>query len=358
MNVAGTRRAERTGPERSSKKADRGNGFPLPDQQSEEKPGLSRGRAVALVLLLGCGVSLGCAPSAPRSAASTPSAVSAPAAGAPRGSLVIVGGGPIPDAILDRFVALAGGAGRARIVIYPMASESADAGVELAADFKKRGAEAERIVLTHQQADGEDAARRLDGVTGIWFGGGDQVLLTKALLHTRVEAAIRRRYQDGAVVGGTSAGAAVMSTPMITGDEKHLGGKRPPSKDSTDAWMTIARDDVVTEAGFALLPGAIVDQHFLRRRRHNRLISLVLENPTLVGIGIDESTALEVPPAGPWRILGESAAFVVDARGARVTPVDAPALGATGVKLSILPAGSTYDLASGTPTLPEAGSKP
>jgi cyanophycinase len=254
-------------------------------------------------------------------------------------------------------VALAGGAGRARIVIFPMASESADAGLELAGDFKKRGAEAERIVLTHQQADTEDAARRLDGVTGIWFGGGDQVLLTKALLHTRVEAAIRRRYEDGAVVGGTSAGAAVMSTPMITGDEKHPGGRRPPAKDSADAWMTIARENVVTEEGFALLPGAIVDQHFLRRRRHNRLISLVLENPSLVGIGIDESTALEVPPSGPLRILGESAAFVVDARGAKVTPAGAPALGASGLRLSILPAGSTYDLATGVATLPESRSQ-
>lgn len=274
---------------------------------------------------------------------------------APKGSLLIVGGGPIPDEILDRFVALAGGRGRARIVIFPMASSSADAGVELAGDFRRRGAEAERIVLTHQQADSEDAARRVEQATGIWFGGGDQVLLTKALSHTRVEAAIHRRYGEGAVVGGTSAGAAVMSTPMITGDEKHPGGKRPPPKDSEDAWMTIARENVVTAEGFALLPGAIVDQHFLRRRRHNRLISLVLENPRLVGVGIDESTALEVEPGGVWRVLGESAAFVVDARGAAVTPSGAAVLGAGGVRLSILPAGSTYVPATGQATLPETG---
>ena len=86
-----------------------------------------------------------------------------------------MGGGPIPDAIVERFVALAGGRGRARIVVFPMASEYPDAGVEIAEDFRKLGAEAERIVLTHEQADTEAAAARLDGVTGIWFGGGDQV---------------------------------------------------------------------------------------------------------------------------------------------------------------------------------------
>jgi cyanophycinase len=338
MSVAVSSRVGRKRSETSSKKADLRDGFPVPDLQST---------AAGIVLMVAVAVlaAPGCATTAPRGAVTTTAA---------RGSLVIVGGGPIPDAILDRFFELAGGAGRARIVVFPMASESADAGVELAADFRKRGAEAERIVWTHEQASSEDAAKRLDGVTGIWFGGGDQVLLTKALLHTPVEAAIRRRYAEGAVVGGTSAGAAVMSTPMITGDEKKPGGSRPPAKDSTDAWMTIARENVVTTEGFAFVPGAIVDQHFLRRRRHNRLISLVLENPSLVGVGIDESTALEVPPSGPWRILGESAAFVVDARAARITAPGAPALGAAGVTLSILPAGSTYELASGKATLPAA----
>ena len=246
--------------------------------------------------------------------ASTTASAPVPAAPRPSGSLLIVGGGPIPDPILERFVALAGGKGRARIVLYPMASEDADAGLELAEDFRKLGAEAERIVLTREQADTEAAARRLDGVTGIWFGGGDQAKLTAAIGHTRVEAAIHARYLAGAVVGGTSAGAAVMSTPMITGDERKPGGARPPAKDSSDAFMTIARDDVVMIDGFGMLPGVIVDQHHVRRRRGNRLLSVVLEHPELVGIGIDESTALEVGPAGPWRVIGESAAVVYDAR--------------------------------------------
>jgi cyanophycinase len=269
------------------------------------------------------------------------------------GHLLIVGGGPIPPEIIRRFVDLAGGPGKARIVVFPMASGDSDAGIEMTADLEKLGAHSERIVLDHAQADTEESVKRLDGVTGIWFGGGDQVLLTAALAGTRVEAAMHRLLAAGAVLGGTSAGAAVMTTPMLTGEERHVGGLRPPSnpKDSLAAYMTVARDDVETVRGFGFLPGALVDQHFIRRRRSNRLLSVVLEHPDLVGVGIDESTAVEVGPDGKWRVLGESAAIVFDARRARITPVGAPALGATGVSLLVLPAGSTYDPATGEATL-------
>jgi cyanophycinase len=296
----------------------------------------------ALVALAAFGSCVGARPVAP------------PAAGfSPRGSLLIVGGGPIPDSILARFVELAGGRGRARIVVYPMASEYPDAGLQLATDFRRLGADAERVRLTRSEADTDQAVRRLDGVTGIWLGGGDQAKLTAALLHTRLEAAIKARYRDGAVIGGTSAGAAAMSTPMLTGDERHPGGSRPPEKDSGDAYMTIARQNVVTADGLALLPGAIVDQHFVRRRRNNRLLSLVLEHPELVGVGIDESTALEVGPDGIWRVLGSSVAVVYDARQARITPPAEVALGAAGVRLHVLPAGSTYDRRTGAANLPK-----
>jgi cyanophycinase len=317
----------------------------------QEERGVSprpRARRWAIILVPALLV-LACASGAPTA---SPDRNDAP----PKGTLLIVGGGPIPDSILERFVALAGGAGRARIVIFPMASEYADAGVELAETFVKLGASAERRVLTREQADTDAAAATLADVTGIWFGGGDQSRLTAALLDTKVETAIAARYRAGAAVGGTSAGAAVMSTPMLTGDEKKPGGDRPPAKDSSDAWMTIARENVVTARGFALLPGAIVDQHFVRRRRNNRLLSLVLENPGLVGVGIDESTALEVGPDGLWRILGESVAVVYDARRAAVTPSGAPALGAADVRLDVLPPGSTYDPRTARAVLP--GLKP
>jgi cyanophycinase len=276
------------------------------------------------------------------------------ATSAPRGHLLIVGGGPIPPVILERFVTLAGGRGQARIVSIPMASSDPDAGIEICKDFESLGARCERLVLDRARADAPGAEKRFEGVTGIWFGGGDQVKLTDALRGTRTESAVDARYREGAVVGGTSAGAAVMSTPMLTGDEKHPGGARPPRdpNDSSSAYMTIARDNVITQEGFGLLPGAIVDQHFIRRRRANRLISLVLEHPELVGVGIDESTALEAAPDGRWRVMGESAAVVFDARKARITPSGSPALGAAGIRMHVLPAGSTYVLETGETFLP------
>jgi len=283
-------------------------------------------------------------------ACSAPDSATAAKSDAPKGSLLIVGGGPQPDSLVRAFVDLAGGAGKARIVIFAMASEDGLAGGnEKADDLRKLGAEAINVYITREQADQDSIVHLLDGATGIWFGGGDQVRLTRAIGGTRVEQAIHDRYSDGAVVGGTSAGAAVMSTPMITGDERHPGGARP---DSTDPFKIIARDDIITDSGFGLIQGAIVDQHFLRRKRHNRLISTVLEHPTLLGIGIDESTALLVQPDGKWRVLGASAVIVYDARHAAITPAGAPVLGATGITMHVLPAGSTFDPGSGEGVLP------
>jgi cyanophycinase len=296
------------------------------------------------------------APATIAAASTVAPAPAAPAAAAPaRGYLLIVGGGPQPPELVQRFVDLAGGAGHAKIVVFAMASEDGkESGEEKADDLRKLGAQAVNLYITREQANSDSVAHLLDGVTGIWFGGGDQVRLTHALQGTKVEAAIHERYRAGAVVGGTSAGAAVMTTPMITGNERHPGGARPPS-DSSSNFMTIARDNIETASGFGLLPGVIVDQHFLRRKRHNRLVSVVLEHPSLVGIGIDESTALLVEPDGRWRILGASAAVIYDARHAAITPAGAPVLGATNITMHVLPAGSSYDPRTGRATLPGGG---
>ena len=267
------------------------------------------------------------------------------------GHLVIVGGGPIPDVIDQRFLLLAGGT-NARIVVLPMASESGrESGAARAAAFKKLGAaSAVSMQLERKDVGADSVARILGQATGIWFPGGDQSRLTAAIIGTAVVDSIRSRYRHGAVVGGTSAGAAVMSDPMISGDERRPGGARPPS-DSSDHWLTIDRDDVILVPGFGLLPNVTVDQHFLRRKRHNRLISIVLERPNIVGIGIDESTALVVSPSGPWEIIGASQAVIYDARKAGVTSRD-KTLGASNIRVHVLPAGSRFDYASGTATTP------
>ena len=266
------------------------------------------------------------------------------------GSLIIVGGGPRPPDVMRRFVELAGGS-RARILIMPMATATAEeSGPQVAAEMIRLGAAASRSAnLTRAQAMSDTIARTFEGITGIWFLGGDQNRITEVLAGTPAERAIRARYELGAVVGGTSAGAAIMTTPMISGAERRPGGTRPGT---TQAWITIERDDVVTAPGLSLLPGAIVDQHFVRRRRHNRLISLVLEHPHLVGAGIDESTALEVRPDGTWRVLGNSVVVIYDARNGAVTPASAAVLGARDLRMHVLPRGATFDPGTGRAVLP------
>jgi cyanophycinase len=281
--------------------------------------------------------------------------VSAPVPQSPRGHLMIVGGGPRPATMREEFVRLAGGPGSARIVVLPMASADAERAAESEVTALRRlGVDARSLILTREQAMNPAAARELDGVTGVWFPGGVQTRLTAVLRDTPVETALRERYHAGAIIGGTSAGAAIMTSPMLTGGEQRPGGARPLSANSRDAFITIDRNNVVTEPGITLLPGAIVDQHFVRRRRHNRLISLVLENPSLVGLGIDESTALLVGPDGLWRVIGESVVIVYDAREAAVTVDSAPVLGAAGLRMHVLPPGSIFDPRTGRVSLTES----
>lgn len=258
---------------------------------------------------------------------------------APRGHLFIVGGGSQSDSLVARFVELAGGRGHARIAVVPMASgDPAASGEEKAAQLRDFGADAFVFLLTRAQAESAATARQLDSVTGIWFTGGDQVPLAAILTNTPALAAMQARYRAGAVVGGTSAGAAVLSDSMLTGNQQ------PPGDTLGyygDEFPTIARGVIQIVPGLGFFPGVIVDQHFIRRERLNRLLAVVLERPTLLGVGIDESTALEVGPDGIWTVRGASSVVVIDARHARVANATQP-LAATDVRVHILPAGSKF----------------
>lgn len=269
-----------------------------------------------------------------------------------QGTLFLVGGGPQPDALVREFVELAGGAGKARIVVMAMASASGErSGEDKAKQLREFGAAATNLWIDRRQADLDSVARLLDGATGIWFGGGLQTRLADVVLGTKVARAIHARYAAGAVVGGTSAGAAVMSTPMITGDERRRGGDRYPD-DSSAIFITIDRRNVETAPGLDLVTNAVIDQHFVRRKRHNRLLSLVLEGPVRLGAGIDESTALIVGPDGRWRVGGASTVVIYDARAATAGPASSP-LGGSGIVTHVLPAGSRFDPATGRATLPQ-----
>jgi cyanophycinase len=279
-----------------------------------------------------------------------------PAAAGQQGSLFIVGGGEQSPDMVRRFVELAGGPGKARIVVIPLASsEPLETGQGKAEDLVALGAKTSVLVLTREEALTEASAARLADATGIWFTGGDQVRITAVLLGTPVHRAIVARFRAGAVIGGTSAGAAIMSDSMITGNQY----RTPPDTNGYygDEFSRVARKSIEIVPGLGFLPGTIVDQHFIVRERHNRLLSVVLERPGMIGVGIDESTAIEVAPDGGWRVVGAGSVVIYDARQARITNPQSALLGATGIHIHILPSGSHYNPVRGQAELPSGGSQ-
>jgi cyanophycinase len=291
----------------------------------------------------------GCA-SAPRNGVPAAGVSSQQVARETRGTLYIVGGGAQPPELVSQFVALAGGPGRARIAVVPLASgDPAEAGRDKVEQLVGLGARAFSLLVTRSQAESDSAVRLLDSVTGIWFSGGDQVRVTPILAGTPLLRAMHERYRKGAVIGGTSAGAAIMTDSMLTGEQYRDGADT--SAYYGDDFPSIARRAIEIVPGLGFLPGAIVDQHFIRRERHNRLISVVLERPSLLGVGIDEGTALVVRPDGEWHVVGRSAALIYDARRARITSDSARVLGAAELRVHLVPAGGSFDPRSGQATL-------
>jgi cyanophycinase len=259
-----------------------------------------------------------------------PAAESSPPAG-PKGSLLIVGGGGTTDDMYARAIALGGGPD-SKVVIFPQASELPDTGESSAAVWRGNGAGVVRVADTMQVAA---ALELVEWATIIWFPGGVQSRLMEAL-GAELPDAIRRRYQDGAVIGGTSAGAAVMSGVMITGEVEGESGD--------DGGLTFVRAQTVeTKRGLGLVDWAVVDQHFIRRRRFNRLLSCVLDNPRLVGIGIDERTAVLVHDR-TFEVIGESNVLVIDARDSLdVAGKKGLRPSATGLHVSLLAHGMKFD---------------
>ena len=266
--------------------------------------------------------------------------LSAATAGDARGHLVIIGGGERTEAIMKRFVDLAGGPGRAKIIVIPLASsEPVQTGNDYVAEFHGLGVtDVRALIPTRAEAMAESTSATLAGATGVFFSGGDQVFITRVIVGTPLQRRLHELYRAGAVIGGTSAGAAIMSKVMITGDELI-------NKDSSNIFVSILKGNVQTIEGLGFLDRVIIDQHFVKRKRLNRLISVVLENPTLPGIGIDESTAIIVKPGGTAEVLGEGTVVVVDPRRARDIHTDAHGnLAARNCTLSIFSTGESFDL--------------
>lgn len=241
------------------------------------------------------------------------------------GPIVAVGGGGTTPAIVSRTLELAGGR-NAIVAVLPQASELPTAGDGSVKMWTEAGAKSVRVV----SFDNRDAARAiLREATLIWMPGGSQSRFMEKIDGTGLADVILERHRAGAVVGGTSAGAAVLSAEMITGEAD---------------LKSLKSGTTVLKKGLGLLRDVIVDQHFLQRQRGNRLISGVLDHPALVGVGIDEATAV-IFQGSTMTVLGKSGVVVIDPRQAKRESFTAgEVVAATGVRLSVLREGMTYSL--------------
>jgi cyanophycinase len=241
---------------------------------------------------------------------------------------------------MKRFVELTERRRGGKIVVFPMASGSpAETGPWEIEKLTAAGARnVEYHILTREQALNEENTGILDGADGVWFSGGDQTRLTAALGDTPIHRELLEFYEEGGVIGGSSAGAAVMSEIMITGEEKRQVGE------NSYGFEIIKGNNIVHTPGFGFIKSAIIDQHFVRRIRHNRLISLVAENPQLLGVGIDESTAIIVNPDDTFEVVGPLNVIVYDLSRARVHIDAEKAVRAHNGKMHILKDGDFFDL--------------
>lgn len=257
------------------------------------------------------------------------------------GRLVVIGGAEDRSGeclLLREFVRLSGGAA-ARLVAITVASQDRAAGGRYSRTFRRLGARRVHVVdvLDRKGAQSRRAVSEVLRATGVFFTGGDQTTLTSLLGGTEMDAVLHRRHVGGMTLGGTSAGAAVMSSSMIVGGAPRVNPRR---------------GGVGLSAGLEFMHGTIIDTHFSERGRHGRLLTAVAECPQDLGLGLDEDTGIVVED-GRFQVWGSGAVTVLDAGAA--TYSNLPELSRSGsvalfgVKLHILPAGRRFDVARRRP---------
>lgn len=199
--------------------------------------------------------------------------------------------------VLQRFHQLAGG-DDSRILVIPTASELEETGPEYAAFFEDMGGRAISIpVEQREDCLKQDILEKLASATAVFITGGNQLRLSTILGGTPVAKMIRQLNAEGIHIGGTSAGAAIMSEHMIA------GGRSGPTPKEDGATMA---------PGLGLTNKVIIDQHFRQRNRLGRLMSALSYNPFVCGLGIDEDTAAFIGPDGTLEVVGSGGITVVD----------------------------------------------
>jgi cyanophycinase len=236
--------------------------------------------------------------------------------------------------ILNRFATLAGGSDAVVVVISTASSLGFEAGERYREIFTGLGIGTVRPLhaMTRQQANDEAYVSQVREATGIFLTGGNQLRLSSTIGGTLLADAVMERFRAGAVVAGTSAGASAMSSHMIA-----FGASGGTPKHRMAALA----------AGLGVLPSVIVDQHFQQRNRYGRLLSVIAQNPSLLGLGVDEDTAGVVGPDGVMEVIGRGSVTIIDGASAETDAWEVhghrPVM-ISGVILHALPSGYRFDL--------------
>src|SRR5580700_642843 len=255
--------------------------------------------------------------------------------GETRGWIVPIGGAENKEndrRILERFIRVSGGQD-ANVVVIPTASRMHETGPRYEGLFKDLGARQVTVMDFDTRRDCQEPGRlrRLEEATGIFFTGGNQLRLTTLLGGTPVAKLIRARNAHGVTVGGTSAGASILSEHMIAfGDEG----------------SAMIAGSVRLAPGLGLSNRFIIDQHFRQRDRLGRLLTALAYNPFAIGIGLDEDTAAFIAPDERLEVEGSGGVTIVDPAEVNFSSIDAVQDGQPvcmlGLKVHLLVAGATF----------------
>lgn len=263
------------------------------------------------------------------------------------GHLLLIGGAERRDAegiILRRFVELAGGENARLIVCAAATSHPVEVLREYEEVFGALGAAITHDAAFRDRAEGEDPKllEALDEATGVFFTGGNQLQITSLIAGTPFEERLEERLmRDGLTVAGTSAGAAAMSSVMIA--DGPAGG-------------TVRREDVRLAPGLGLWRNSVIDSHFNQRGRMSRVLTVLAQNPQVVGVGIDEDTAIELTIGKGFRVLGSGVVIFVHCQVVHTNAFEAggdEALALLGPSVHVLPQGYGFDLQGMRPVLPD-----
>ena len=245
-----------------------------------------------------------------------------------KGKLFIIGGGSRPDFLVDRMIKEAGLKSGETVAIFPHASEEQDSSFYYAKQqFEKRNLKALDCAFKKDEKLSPSKLDPLKTAKLIYIGGGDQVRFMEIInSNPEVKNLLKSAYQNGKMIAGTSAGAAVMSEVMITGNQLKY-------KDYENTFDNIEIKNVETKQGLGFIKTAVIDHHFVVRSSYNRLLSLIIENPTYKGIGIDEGTAILVKN-GSAEVVGR-AQVIVFKNPKQSKKLNGDKLGAKGITLDI-----------------------